>query len=95
MNTEYKRRMTAAGARGLRATYKETEGSMNIRENRSDSSFEDNLMDGSLISNQKLEFNDYCKRMGMREYDNGTVIFYEDEYDNNDKANQSASHGTD
>ena len=65
-----------------RTTFKETDPSIGIkdRENGSNSSFEDNIMDGSLISNA---FNEYLKKMGMREYDNGTVIFYEDEYDNN------------
>lgn len=34
------------------------------------------------MENKKLDFQDYLKQMGMREYDNGTVFFYEDEYDN-------------
>ena len=46
---------------------------------------EDNLMDGSMMSQhqmKQLEFVEYLKKMGMREYDNGQgIIFYEDEYD--------------
>jgi hypothetical protein len=31
---------------------------------------------------KQLEFVEYLKKMGMREYDNGQgIIFYEDEYD--------------
>ena len=59
-----------------RTTFKETDPSAIGKE--SNDSFED--LDGSLISGDA--FNEYLKKMGMREYDNGTVIFYEDEYDN-------------
>ena len=33
------------------------------------------------LSQSQIEFNKYLKQMGMREYQDGTVVYYEDEYD--------------
>jgi hypothetical protein len=76
-----RRKMTRIESKGVRATIKDTDGSIKINENNSDCSFDADQMDGSLISKSK-SYTEFCKKMGMREYDNGTVLFYEDEYDN-------------
>lgn len=39
---------------------------------------------GSLIADKnKMDFAEYLKNMGMKDYEHGTVIFYEEEYDTN------------
>ena len=49
-----------------------------------DGEFDEITRQNSILSKEEirhLQFVEYLKKMGMREYENGTVIFYEDEYD--------------
>lgn len=49
--------------------------------NSNNLSIEEIIIDGSILSNQKSQFAEYLRRTGMREYDNGTLFFYEEELD--------------
>lgn len=70
------RKMTA---RTKQSNTRENEVSQNQADDK-ESSQEGDMLNKTLSQSQ-IEFNKYLKQMGMREYQDGTVIFYEDEYD--------------
>lgn len=56
--------------------------------------FDELVRNGSISHNNEARhknFLEYLKKMGMREYDNGTKIFYEDEYDNHQNTSMNTS----
>lgn len=45
------------------------------------------LRPGTMNEKRHVDFVEYLKKMGMKEYENGTVIYYEDETDVKPKQN--------